>query len=120
MKQINHYITRQKIKSELAELDTEPDSLYSLLSLSARFVIKKDYESALDTMDKIIELHGPTANRYLNGALCLYRLGEINNATESLEESLKLDLENTDAATLLSKLQQRLKELAKYTMLVYS
>jgi Tfp pilus assembly protein PilF len=78
-----------------------------------------EYGLAIQTLDRIIELHEGTSQLYLNKALCEYRIGEINDATSSLQTSLELDPNNQDSETFLQKLKDRLQQLRNYSMMVY-
>jgi len=119
MYKLKNYLSRDKIKSELAVLTQDTESFEFLCSLAEKYVREKEYLLCLETLDKIAELYNTTSQLYLNSALCLYRLGEITDAISSLEEALKIDLDNEQALILLGKLKDRLKQMRPYTFPVY-
>lgn len=117
---IHKILPKEFMQRELQQLEYNPDSFENLHSLTTRYVINKQYYECLNILEKIEEIHGGNSQHYLNKSLCLYRLGEIKEAIESVEESLQLDSDNIDSKKLLSKLQERLKSLADYTMGIYA
>jgi len=120
MYKLKNYLSHTRIKAELAVLTQDNDSLDSLHKLATIYVLQREYELCLETLDRIADIHGPTSHLLLSKSMCLYRLGEINNAISSLHESLELDSDNQDSIKLLEKLQDRLRRLRYYTMGVYS
>jgi tetratricopeptide (TPR) repeat protein len=114
------YFSRDKIKQEIARLEYNPESLDALHEDAVRCIKSKQYEECLYILNNIAELYEPTSQLYLNKALCNYHLGYIEDAMDCCRDSLELEPDNENATTLLSKLQERLDKLRKYTMGIYS
>ncbi len=75
MYKLKNYLTHDKIKQEIEQMQYNPDSEDSLHELLTHQVLKRQFEECLDTIDKIIEIHSATSQLYLNRGLVLYRLG---------------------------------------------
>jgi tetratricopeptide (TPR) repeat protein len=120
MNQIKNYLSRDKLKQEIEQLTYNPDNFDSLHSLAEKYLRNKDYESALSILDKIVDNFDGTSQLYVNRAICLIRLDRLDEAVESLEQSLELDETNQDGLKLKLMLEEKLQKLAKYTLDPYS
>lgn len=119
MHKVTNILTKTKITADIENLTFDVDSYDNLHSLATQYVLEKDYESCLDVLVKIEELHGPSSQLNLQKGICLYRLGYIKNAIDELEQSLVLDEANQDANLLLPRLKQKLENLSKYCMVSF-
>lgn len=117
MYKIRNLKSQQEIKAEI-ELMSQ-DSLDYLLALAAKYILKREYEPALDTIDRIILCHNGTSQLLLNRALVLTKLQLLGDAIESLSESLELDENNEGAIKLKQILEERVDKLRKYSMGIY-
>lgn len=107
-------MSRSDIKEEIEKIEYDPESLTNLQKESEDCLRRKEYLEAYAILCRIEELFEPTAKLYLNRGICLYRLGEIKEAFESLEQSLQIDESNGYAIKLKEMIEQKLDRLAKY------
>lgn len=114
MKRIENYVTKEESQQYVA-LDN-PNSKDNLYDSAIRLVLVKDYFGALDTIDRIIENYGLTSELLLNKAQAHYHLYQYEDALYFIEESLKLDENNTRALEYKAAIEFKLDNLRKYCM----
>ena len=73
-----------------------PDSIYYALELIDLLIDDKNYDEALNEIDKFLAKYKNCANIYNSVARVYYRLNDLNKALDSLNSYLKLDSNNPE------------------------
>ncbi len=74
-----------------------PNSIYYTLELIDLLIDDKNYDEAMDLIEKFSEKHKNCASIYNSLARIYYRLKDLNKALESMEEYLRLDKNNAES-----------------------
>jgi len=119
VRQIKNFVTRDKIKSDLEQIDYQPDSIDNLHDLATRYVIERDYESCLETLLKIEELYGSDTQSLLNQSICLIRLSRLEEAIQTLSRAIEFNPEFIEGLKLKSVIEEKIDRLRKYVFPVY-
>ncbi len=106
--------SRNQLQKEIDQMDFDSESFDNLYSIATRSILKHDYCGCLDILNRIILIHGESAQLLLNRSICQIRLKEYSDALESLERILELDPEFTEALKLKSIVGERVDRQSKY------
>ena len=76
------------------------------------FLMKKDYDKAIDNYKEAVKQDENNAEPYNNIGYALYKKGEIEEALENFKKAAEIDPENTDILENFEKLDEEFKNMA--------
>lgn len=89
-------------------LEENPKYVEAYILQAKNYIFMKDFESAFDSAQQIIEIDQNNANGYYYNALALFEMGDTNFAIESMKKAISLDVNNAMYYVSMSELYQKL------------
>lgn len=90
-------LNKQAIKLYSDALKINPNSIYYTLEIIDLLIDEKEYDKALEMIEKFSEKYQNCANIYNSLARIYYRLHDLNKALESINRYIELDNNNAEA-----------------------
>ena len=88
---------KQAIKIYSDALKINPNSIYYTLEIIDLLIDEKEYDKAIEMIEKFSEKYQNCANIYNSLARVYYRLHDLDNALNAINKYLKLDNNNSEA-----------------------
>lgn len=88
---------KQAIKIYMDALKIDPNSIYYTLEVIDLLIDEKEYNEALNMIEKFSEKYQNCANIYNSLTRIYYRLHDLNNALNSINKYIELDSNNAEA-----------------------
>ena len=101
---LNYAQSRLALKTIERAADIEPNNKIILADLARKYIITKQYPSALTAIDKILRLDPLNSEAYLLTGIVLRDQNDSIRAIKSFQKAADLDSKNTDAFIELGKL----------------
>ena len=89
-------------------LTENPKYLEAYILQAKNYIFMKDYDSAFESAQQIIEIDQNNANGYFYNALALFEIGDTNFAIESMKKAISLDVNNAMYYVRMSEFYQKL------------